>query len=779
MYRRSSAFSPWTRPSPRLRPRVLPLCCVPLGFWLDDAMSEEEAEYEVESILKARVAKKNGRKEWLYWVKWKNYGIADNTWEPTKSFADGSEHFIEHFWGRVDTGGRDYHHLREFNVDEEFFPAGPPRRKKAKAKQPVEVIEIPSSPEPVNPDSETEVRSIIADDNEEPVAATTRSKRRRSSTGTGAEPSPAKRKRGRPPGITPAELEAQQKAEALNRRRSVPEIPRTNRARPPVAGPSTPLAAPVPIPRRQGRISQTSAPRRSSSPDELLLSSKANGKRSSPAKKLAPESVIDIPSDRESSQDESASRDAAETSAMIVDESESEPPPFGAPSLLAVEPTPDPTSAPEPAPAPEAGPSTSIPAHHKRAANPRVRLLDDPNLTESSGALSVKARFMKRNTDTSTHGDAAASPARRPRVAKGKAGPGRSSESLIVGGSRLVAQKGKLTTVRPSAGAAISRASQELSSTEQSGDNATGGRGGLFFDVSEMDDVPGLGQVEPPPQSPPTGKQLLQEAGLDPSATNDLPDFEEDAEGEDDVEFVENNPRSQGASATRKTNKDAQALNAEGAPSTATPVVEKPPLVLEARPLTFASRVTSAWSQSTIFGPLALGLSPTRKDGQDEASSSSSAPRRYTLNLNLDPSVSLPITLKDTHAPTTFLENIDATARNPTGKFYKDQFAISLVNTLKPQGAYARVTLSDGATDEQKKHWERFVSRLTAGELFIQMNHFEPLVMCASENSVLGQKLTVPGPLLGLVDTVVVAHVSIEDHCVYAEAAEHADGARW
>ena len=59
------------------------------------------------------------------------------------------------------------------------------------------------------------------------------------------------------------------------------------------------------------------------------------------------------------------------------------------------------------------------------------------------------------------------------------------------------------------------------------------------------------------------------------------------------------------------------------------------------------------------------------------------------------------------------------------------------------------------------------------------MNRFEPLVMCASENSVLGQKLGVPGSLMGLASTAIVAHVGIEDHCAYAEAAVHADTSRW
>ncbi|OJT06209.1 hypothetical protein TRAPUB_2940 [Trametes pubescens] len=738
-------------------------------------MAGGPGEYEVETIVRAKVAKKRGRKLWLYCVKWKNYGTADNTWEPVESFIGGSEHFIEFFWNRVNTDGRDYQSIREFAVDEEFFPSGPPRRKKAKkTEEPEDIIEIPSSPSPAaDADSENEVRSIIDDD--EPVIAattttTTRNKRRRSSPAADVDPSPSKRaKRGRPPGKRPSEVEAEEVAKTLTRKRSVPEIPRTNRGRAPVAEASTSSPQKPSIPRTRGRKAPPAPRASSSSPDELSFLPASNGKsRASLTKrKAAAGSRVEAAIDVDAPQEGSASEDAVEASAMIVDDSESEPLTFGTPSLLAPVPTSEPV--------PEAGPSTSVPAHRSRAANPRVKVMDDHNLTESGGALSVKARFMRRTAGASAVESTAGSPARPGRVPKGKAGPGRSSSGLVVGGSRLVAQKGKLTSVKSAAGAAKASTSQRVSTAEQNGDD------GPLFDSTDADEVPGLGQLDDAPKPPPSGKELLKQAGLDATAANDLPDFEEDAEGEDDVEFIENpsQPQPQGSFLPNgQSTKAGEGITATAAPEEAPKLPEKVPVVLEARPLTFASRVTSAWSQSTIFGPLALGLSPARKPAQEELNGSSS-PKRYTLNLNLDSAVSLPITLKDTHADIAFLEKIDTNARNPTGKFYKDEHSIAMANTLKPCKSYARVVLSDGATDEQKKHFERFVSRMLAGELFLQMNHFEPLVMCASENSVLGQKLAVPASLLGLAGTVLVVHVSIEDHCAYADAADRADGARW
>ncbi|KAI0362093.1 hypothetical protein OH77DRAFT_1389918, partial [Trametes cingulata] len=712
--------------------------------------------YRSELIARAKVAKgKRGKKSWLSPLQWRNYGSADNTWEPVESFAGGSEHFIERFWSRVSTGGRDYHDLSQFSVDEEFFPTGPPRLKKPRKSK--GEVELPPPPPAVEPgDSENEVRSIIGDDDEPLATTSTRGKRRRSSAGADAKPSPSKRKRaGRPPGKRPSELEEEEATGSVSRKRSMPELPRTNRGRVRAAESSAASLEHPTSPRRRGRPAKAAPRPSSSSPDELLLAPESNGKaRSSRAEKAKAEPLTGTTKD----------------SPMVVDDSEEEELTFGAPSLLAPDSTHDPM--------PEPGPSTALPAHRSRAANPRVKVLDDPNLTETSGAISAKARFMKGSAATNGPSVDSDSSAQSGRVSKSKAGPGRSSSGLVVGGSRLVAQKGKLTTLRANAGVFTSKASQAVTTVESGGASMSGREGSLFNSV-DLDEVPGLGNFDAPPRSPPTGQELLKEAGMDPSARTDLPDFEEDAEGEDDIEYIDNLVQNQGcAQASEQSDGSPATANREELQPSPERSPEKPPVILEARPLTFASRVSSAWNQSTIFGPLTLGFSPSHSQGQNEAAESS-RPKRYTLNLNLDSAVSLPLTLKDTHGPPSFLEQLDATARNPSGKFYKDQSAIALVNALRPQGTYARVTLSEDATEEHRKHFERFVSRLVAGEMFIQMNRFEPLVMCASENTVLGQKLGIPAPLIGLADTVVMAHVSIEDHCAYAEAAEHADGARW
>ncbi|CDO68290.1 hypothetical protein BN946_scf184799.g17 [Trametes cinnabarina] len=734
-------------------------------------MSENEAEYVVESIVRAKVAAKRGKKYWLYSVKWKDYGLDENTWEPVESFAGGSEHFISAFWDRVNTNGRDYRDLRQFSVNEELFPTGPPRRKKIKKAQ-VDA-QIPPSPPAEEPvDSENEVRSIINDDEEvEEPATTSRRKRRRSSAANLAteNPSPPKRKRGRPPGKRPEEVEQEEAVQTLSHRWSVPDLPRTNRGRQITTAETSELPARrLSLPRRRNMAPKNPQPS-TSSPDEIdLLSDTSEKPRSSRGLKGVPEVLLETSYGSRPGSSSMGGRSAQGAAMMDVDQSEEEHASFGSPTLLS------PRSDPEP---PSGTPSfTAMPPHRSRAANPRVQLLDDPNLAEAGGALSVKAKFMKRTVAENGHNvQSLATPPNR--VSKGKAGPGRSSGGLIVGGSRLVAHKGKLTTIKANAAFTSFRALEE---------GGSGTFGDMLKNAAEADEVPGLGRFDQESHDArvPTAKELLKAAGLDSAAAEGLPDFEEDAEGEDDLEYLDNAGRSQAAPEQDHAPKQNGALEKnianEGSaePAATEDKADKPscspsvPLV--ARPLTFASRVTSAFSQSTIFGPL-----PQGKQEQDQYASSSSAPKQHTFNLNVDPAVSIPVVIREARAPASFLDNLDNVARNPTGKFYKDQYASALLDTLRPQGSYTKLTLNEGATEEQKRHFSRFVGRLRANELFIQMNRFEPLVMCDCANSALVEKLGIPTSLLGTSDSVILAHVSIENHSAYAEAALHADNSRW
>ncbi|KAI9466298.1 hypothetical protein BJY52DRAFT_1241145 [Lactarius psammicola] len=105
-------------------------------------------EYEVESIIKAKVFMRGKKMGWKFFVKWKGYGDADNTWEPFKSFENSGEGIVERFWERIDTKGRDVDSIEGWTNGEEVFPMGPPRRRgrpPLRKDKPTSAVERPSS----------------------------------------------------------------------------------------------------------------------------------------------------------------------------------------------------------------------------------------------------------------------------------------------------------------------------------------------------------------------------------------------------------------------------------------------------------------------------------------------------------------------------------------------------------------------------------------------------------------------------------------------------------
>ncbi|KAF4614526.1 hypothetical protein D9613_003124 [Agrocybe pediades] len=130
----------------------------------------ENDEYEVESIVEARVAAasraKNPKLVWKYLVRWKGYGPEDDTLEPPESFAE-SPHIVRDFWERASTGGRDINDMSLFKPGDRFFPVGPPKRRKRKsqgdAEQPTpsasEEQHVEPPPEPVKAPESANTRS--------------------------------------------------------------------------------------------------------------------------------------------------------------------------------------------------------------------------------------------------------------------------------------------------------------------------------------------------------------------------------------------------------------------------------------------------------------------------------------------------------------------------------------------------------------------------------------------------------------------------------------------
>ena len=163
-------------------------------------------------------------------------------------------------------------------------------------------------------------------------------------------------------------------------------------------------------------------------------------------------------------------------------------------------------ASPERPSSPQQPSSPKIPAHRARAANPRVKLLDDTIHDDGPSGISTKARITARmgggeagpSSPTKTNGSSS-SKSSRP-----KPGPGRSSSGLQLGSTSLltVVKRGTLETLKRIP----------------------------FFRASQTDEVPESPDEdsEPDPLPAPTGKELLEMAGLDIAAANELPDYEED-----------------------------------------------------------------------------------------------------------------------------------------------------------------------------------------------------------------------------------------------------------
>ncbi|KAI0273724.1 hypothetical protein BC834DRAFT_855247 [Gloeopeniophorella convolvens] len=142
----------------------------------------QDNEYEVETIVKAKVFMRGKKMGWKFHVKWKGYGQADNTWEPERSFEGSGDEIIQKFWDRVDTQGRDIGAVEGWTNGEEVYPTGPPRRRrqsshgKGKAPSPVD------EPPPVEESPSKETRKMRAKRPLEVQEAESPPKRRRAAS---------------------------------------------------------------------------------------------------------------------------------------------------------------------------------------------------------------------------------------------------------------------------------------------------------------------------------------------------------------------------------------------------------------------------------------------------------------------------------------------------------------------------------------------------------------------------------------------------------------------
>ncbi|TFK54836.1 hypothetical protein OE88DRAFT_1805256 [Heliocybe sulcata] len=688
-------------------------------------MSDDEQDcYEVGTVIQAKVVRKTKRKvDWEYYVAWKGYGPEENTWEPPESFNGGSEHFLAQFWERVNLGGRDINDAKSFKEGETLFPVGPPRgRKKESPRKP----DSPTKTDKQTSASPPKKRVVLdSEDDFEPASdeepEITGSKRKR-----GRAPPPLERRQSTRPkrprvlvdaslSVSPRQVSASPRERVTRRSTGGLTKSTTPYVELPVT-PRTPRKASVSPVKSTPRARQ----RRQRSPSEVPPSVSADEVELPSATPLEEHTDMDA----DGITDPDAPSDG---NATVVEE-------------------PPATASPIAESSAQASLSESpLPAHRERAANPLVRFAEDPTVGQDlNGGISTKARLSGKLT------------LRDPPATTKKPVNGRSRE--VVGavkssakgvparkGSLLTAAKGKLQTLKgryfsPPASDNVPAPQDELS--EPSIGRASVGPDDVL-DFS-LDAEEGSGDT-PAPITPPTGEELLEAAGLVMEEAVALPDYE-------DVDMPAEQP---------VTLPNGDTVLAQSAP----------------RPPPAKSWLSATWGQTTIFGPLGFSTNTSFTVATNGASSDDSTPDRPFL-LSLNPEVAIPITLKDIYVGSSLEQHsLDAViakcqSKGPPGKLYKDPPISSVLST---GGSSARVVLDSTANDKQKEAFSKFYDLLDGQTLFLAMAADAMLAFFSSESRALAEKLGVHDSLVGLGNTILASHVSIQDYTAFVELALEAE----
>ncbi|KAF8965253.1 hypothetical protein BDZ97DRAFT_1812837 [Flammula alnicola] len=646
----------------------------------------EEVEYEVESIGVAKVEAasraKRSKLTWKYLVRWKGYSPADDTWEPIESF-NGSEHIVQAFWERAHTDGRDFNNMSLFNVGETFRPIGPPRRKKSKGKSTNDAQTTPPSNEPPQQGPS------------KPESTTKTSEKRRHISPDVIEISDSDRPKKRLRDNASPPFKSSSSTQRTKELRTRPED-------------KVPLISASALSNKQKKLRVPSSPEVIPDSDE-----ETNGPNALRMHYASPE----YPSTKSPKAQENPFK-PQESPTIIQDVPNSD-----IDQLF------------------EEDPARRIPAHRVRQANPRVKLVDDPNLSTIEGTIATKARAVERaNAGSSSSIPVQSSSTQKTRP---KPGPGRSSTGLMQKNksSLLTAEKGALKSVK---GKYVASKSSTAKTSTSQGPNSM-----------EVDPVVN--------KSPPSAEELLQLAGLDAKAAEALPDFEDEAvEQNNEVPKTHANSANPVDQSSTPNEKDKEHSSHQESLDLA-----KDKLFPVQTPVVPAT-LSTTWKQSTIFGPLGLG-SETKVE----------QPTSSRLFLNLDTSVAIPILVADAPQSTRTLFNEKMGTKQVPGKFYRMDAALSLLATVRSAGASAVVTVCEDATTEEKGNFALFHDRLEAGDIFVAVAGIQILVFCSSSNALLSSRLNAPPSLLNQRGTVLVSQVDVENYSGYADAAANADDRRW
>lgn len=175
---------------------------------------------------------------------------------------------------------------------------------------------------------------------------------------------------------------------------------------------------------------------------------------------------------------------------------------------------------PQPSTSASVAPPSQIPSHRVRAANPLIKLADDPNFKGMGGAISVKARLLRQSSPAASGSEAQANP--KPKTSGSSKGLQSRKSSL------LVFQKGGLTTLKGKYSAETVTNNGAVEGGDANAD-PVGMWGG--DDPATLGDIPGLtngNDSVAQAASIPSGQELLKMAGLSAEAET-LPDFEDES----------------------------------------------------------------------------------------------------------------------------------------------------------------------------------------------------------------------------------------------------------
>ncbi|KAG1832044.1 hypothetical protein EV424DRAFT_1369416 [Suillus variegatus] len=722
-----------------------------------------DAEYEVESVTKARVEAKRGRKIiWKYHVKWKGYSLDDSTWEPESSFTYGSKHILRTFWAHALTRGREHTNPQLFEKGEEvhgsgFTGAGPR-------------LEHKSSRDNLQGRSET-----LEDDASDDEPLTTK-KRRRHQKPAG-EPR-AKRKRESEPGTAGyastkrvrafgPKSKAKSSAPAKQRRASSPG-PRGARQLSLTKLTDTDAEGELDM-ELFGEVEEVEGELMQTGPDDPDAQDIPNSHADPPKVNGTIVEFEDLRSYSPDIQDTiEVSQALSEDVILSANEGPSSPDPlFDSPSLSR-----------NGTPA-----ESAVPLHRARAANPLVKFIDAaPLMDKNSGAaIPAKTRLISgQPSSSSQHNGSYASHKTQSKPGPGGRSRGKNRSSL------LTAVKGSLTSVKGRFGRAkdVREESQAIEDAP-----APSHIPGHEFAIASWSDEDAAGETDhehqantslagemepvdthaPAPLPVPSGQELLEIAGLKPDA-DALPDFEDEANVEQPPQpvneisvetLVDDAPTEDPAlPATLTVEDEASRKSLAEAKEQLFPSVQASASVTSISSLSWKTS-----KDNTIFGPMYKLQEPAQgPNGVNE-----SVP---TFKLILNANTPIPLVLKDSNnmKGVSFTDiYADKSLDGRAGTFYLLEDAVRIVSTFSGLGS-ARVVPDSSADDDHKTQFDVFQQRLHSGQTFVTKAGKELLVFFSSQNMEISAKLSPPQVLIGLADTVLLMRVQITDSTGYANA---------